>query len=168
MPLGTENSKFSRNDYDSAPSILMPTTPIIVLTGATSGLGRLAAVELAKKGAHLVIIARNADKADSTRAFLAQAAPGSLCDAFLADLAIMDDVRRVGQEIAARYDHIDVLINNAGLHAFEQRITRDGFPEMIAVNYFAPWLLTRALRDVLIRSAPSRVVNVASEASRRH
>jgi NAD(P)-dependent dehydrogenase (short-subunit alcohol dehydrogenase family) len=61
-----------------------------------------------------------------------------------------------------------VLINNAGIHAFEQRTTCDGFPEMIAVNYFAPWLLTQALKDVLIRSAPSRVVNVASEASKRH
>lgn len=146
----------------------MPTTPIIVLTGATSGLGRLAAVELAKQGAHLVIIARNNDKADSTRALLHQVAPGSTCDVFLADLATLDDVRRVGQEIAARYERIDVLINNAGLHAFEQRVTRDGFPEMIAVNYFAPWLLTYTLKDVLIRSGPSRVVNVASEASRRH
>jgi NAD(P)-dependent dehydrogenase (short-subunit alcohol dehydrogenase family) len=87
---------------------------------------------------------------------------------FFANLAVMDDVRRVGQEIAARYERIDVLINNAGIHAFEQRVTNDGFPEMIAVNYFAPWLLTQALRDVLIRSGPSRIVNIASEASKRH
>jgi NAD(P)-dependent dehydrogenase (short-subunit alcohol dehydrogenase family) len=146
----------------------MPTIPIIVLTGATSGLGHLAAIELAKQGAHLVIIARNAAKVDSTRALLDKAAPGSACDVFLANLAVMDDVRRVGQEIAARYDRIDVLINNAGLHAFEQRITSDGFPEMIAVNYFAPWLLTHILKPVLIRSESSRIVNVASEASRRH
>jgi NAD(P)-dependent dehydrogenase (short-subunit alcohol dehydrogenase family) len=146
----------------------MPTSPIIVLTGATNGLGRLAAVELAKHGSHLVIIARNASKADETRALVDQAAPGSACEVFLADLAVMDDVRRVGKEIAARYDHIDVLINNAGIHAFEQRITCDGFPEMMAVNYFAPWLLTQALRDVLVRSAPARVVNVASGASKRH
>jgi len=146
----------------------MPTPPIIVLTGATSGLGRLAAVELAKQGAHLAIIARSAHKADETRDLINQAAPGSICDSFLGDLAVMDDVRRVGKEIAARYERIDVLINNAGLHAFEQRTTRDGFPEMVAVNYFAPWLLTHTLRDVLIRSGSSRVVNVASEASRRH
>ena len=122
----------------------MPTTPIIVLTGATSGIGQLAAIELAKQGAHLVIIARNADKADATRALIDEAAPGSPCDVFFADLAIMDDVRRVGQEIAAHYERIDVLINNAGIHPFEQRVTCDGFPEAVAVNYFGPWLLTFA------------------------
>jgi NAD(P)-dependent dehydrogenase (short-subunit alcohol dehydrogenase family) len=143
-------------------------TPIIVLTGGTNGLGRLAAVDLARHGAHLVIIARNAEKGDETRALIEKAAPGSACDIFLADLSVMDDVRRVGLEIAARYERIDVLINNAGIHAFEQRVTCDGFPEMMAVNYLAPWLLTRALRDVLVRSAHSRIVIVASGASKRH
>jgi NAD(P)-dependent dehydrogenase (short-subunit alcohol dehydrogenase family) len=146
----------------------MSTKPVIVLTGATNGLGRLAAEELAIHGAHLVIIARSNEKADATKALVDLVAPGSPCDVFLADLSVMDDVLRVGQEIAARYERIDVLINNAGIHAFSQRITCDGFSEMMAVNYFGPWLLTWTLRDVLIRSGPSRVVNVASEASRRH
>ena len=139
-----------------------------MLTGATSGIGRLAAVEFAKHRAHLIFIARNVEKADSLRALINETAPGSTCDSFFADMAVMADVRRVGKEIADRYEHIDVLVNNAGLHAFEQRVTSDGFPEMMAVNYFAPWLLTRALIDVLIRSGPSRVVNVASGASERH
>jgi NAD(P)-dependent dehydrogenase (short-subunit alcohol dehydrogenase family) len=59
------------------------------------------------------------------------------------------------------------LINNAGLHAFEQRVTGDGFAEMVAVNYLAPWLLTDILRSALLRSNPSRIITVASEASRR-
>jgi len=146
----------------------MPTTPIIVLTGATSGLGRLAAVELAKQCAHLIIIARSADKADATRALIDKAAPGSPCDVFFANLAVMDDIRRVGQEIAARYERIDVLINNAGMQAFSQRVTCDGFSEVVAVNYFAPWLLTQALRDVLIHSGPARIVNVASEVAKHY
>jgi NAD(P)-dependent dehydrogenase (short-subunit alcohol dehydrogenase family) len=57
--------------------------------------------------------------------------------------------------------------NNAGLHAFSQRIARDGFGEMVAVNYLAPWVLTNILREKIVTSAPSRIVTVASEASRR-
>jgi short-subunit dehydrogenase len=80
----------------------------------------------------------------------------------------MDDVRRVGRETSAHYKHIDVLINNAGIHVFKQCITKDGFPEMMAINYFALWLLTHALMDALIHAGSSQVVNVASEASRCH
>ena len=146
----------------------MSTTPIIVLTGATNGIGRVAAVELAKHGAHLVIIARSTQNADATKALVDKAAPGTAFDVFLADLSVMDDVLRVGKEIAARYERIDVLVNNAGIHPFEQRVTRDGFPEIFAVNYFALWLLTHTLKDVLVRSGPARIVNTASGASRTH
>lgn len=86
----------------------------------------------------------------------------------MADFARLGQVRRVAAEINSRWARIDVLVTNAGLHAFEQRITPDGFAEMIAVNYLAPWLLTQALRDKLVASGPARVVTVASEASRRH
>ncbi|MFD6697932.1 MULTISPECIES: SDR family NAD(P)-dependent oxidoreductase [unclassified Microbacterium] len=146
----------------------MPSHPTIVITGATSGLGRLAAIDLATQGAHLALTARSAERAASTVAEIQAAAPGTEVDVFLADFTRIGDVRRVGAEIAARYDRVDVLINNAGLHAFEQRITPDGLPEMIAVNYLAPWILTRTLLPALGRAEHARVVNVASEASRRH
>ena len=143
-------------------------TPTIVITGATSGLGRIAATELAQRGAHLVLTARSAERAKQTRAEIQSAAPRAEVDIVLGDLSRMADVRRVGKDIASRYDHIDVLINNAGVHAFEQRITGDGYPEMIAVNYFAPWLLTRELLPTLSNTPGARIVNVGSEASRRH
>lgn len=139
-----------------------------MITGATSGLGRLAAIELAKRGANLVLTARNLERAEAARAEITTAAPGTQVDIFLVDLTSTSDVRRVGKEIAAHYDHIDVLINNAGIHAFEQRITRDGYPEMVMVNYFAPWLLTRELLPSLASTPGARVVIVGSEASRRH
>ena len=146
--------------------------PTIVLTGATGGLGRLAAAELARHGAHLVLIVRDKVKAENIRALIEAAAPQSTVEIFLGDLSSMGDVRRVGTEIAAAHPSIDVLINNAGLHAFKQRVTVDGFPIMVAVNYLAPWLLTEVLRPALISAAVSRgearVVTVASEASRRH
>lgn len=142
--------------------------PTIVITGATSGLGRIAANELARRGAHLVLTARSAERAAEVRAEIQAAVPGTEVDVHLADLARTADVRRVGREIVDRYDRIDVLINNAGVHAFEQRITADGYPEMVAVNYFAPWLLTRELLPALTRTPGARVVTVGSEASRRH
>ena len=146
----------------------MRTLPTIVITGATSGIGRLAAIALARQGVRLGITARSQQRADATRAEIQAVAPGTQVDIFLADFARMDDVRRVGAQIAARYERIDVLVNNAGLHAFQQRITADGYPEMVAVNYFAPWLLTCALLPTLIPTEGARIVNVASEASRRH
>lgn len=146
----------------------MPSHPTIVITGATSGLGRLAAIDLATQGAHLALTARSAERAASTVAEIQAAAPGTEVDVFFADFTRIGDVRRVGAEIAAHYDRVDVLVNNAGLHGFEQRITPDGLPEMIAVNYLTPWILTQALLPVLGRAHRARVVNVASEASRRH
>jgi NAD(P)-dependent dehydrogenase (short-subunit alcohol dehydrogenase family) len=142
--------------------------PTIVITGATSGIGRIAATELARRGARLILPARSADRAQQTVAEIRSAAPGSEVDVVLVDLTRTAEVRRVGREIAARHARIDVLINNAGVHAFEQRITADGYPEMIAVNYFAPWLLTRELLPSLIAAGAARIVNVGSEASRRH
>ncbi|SDZ15425.1 SDR family NAD(P)-dependent oxidoreductase [Herbiconiux ginsengi] len=145
-----------------------PARPTIVITGATSGLGRLAAIEFAKQGAHLVLTARDPGRAEATRADIRLAAPGTPVDVVDVDLTRMADVRRAGREIAERHDRIDVLVNNAGVHAFEQRVTADGHPEMIAVNYLAPWLLTRELLPSLAATRGARIVNVGSEASRRH
>ncbi|UGT61019.1 SDR family NAD(P)-dependent oxidoreductase [Nocardia asteroides] len=146
----------------------MNEAPRIVLTGATSGLGRLAACELARRGAELILTARSADKAEQTRLGILAAAPDAQIDFFFGDFTRLDDVRRVGEQITARYRRVDVLINNAGLHAFAARVTPDGYPEMVAVNYLAPFVLTNALLPILRESPCARVVNVASEASRHH
>ncbi|MEY9934103.1 NAD(P)-dependent dehydrogenase (short-subunit alcohol dehydrogenase family) [Catenulispora sp. GP43] len=138
---------------------------VIVITGATNGLGRLAALDLARRGMRLGLVARSRRKADALRADIERAAPGTPVDVFLADLSLLRDVERAGHQIDAAYPRIDALINNAGVHAFSQRVTAEGFSEMTAVNYLAPWLLTDVLRDKLIASAPARVVTVASRAS---
>ncbi|GAA2351347.1 SDR family NAD(P)-dependent oxidoreductase [Streptomyces cuspidosporus] len=142
--------------------------PVAVITGATSGLGRLTALELARRGTALGIVARSRARADELRRDIEALAPdGGPVEVFLADLSSLHDVRRAGQEIAARCPRIDVLVNNAGVHAFSQRVTAEGLSEMTVVNYLAPWLLTHTLRDALIASAPARIVTVASEAARR-
>lgn len=140
--------------------------PVIVITGATNGVGRLVALDLARRGARLGVIARDRGKLGDLRAEIDHVAAGTPVEGFLADLSSPREVHQAGKDIAARYENVDVLINNAGLHAFSQRITPDGFSEMTAVNYLAPWVLTTALRSALVRSAPARVVTVASEAAR--
>ncbi|MDP4098839.1 SDR family NAD(P)-dependent oxidoreductase [Paenibacillus sp. P96] len=140
----------------------------VVITGATSGLGQLVAIELAKRGFDLVLTARSKARADATRKMIIEHSPSTKVDFFFGDLSLMKDVKRVGQEIADVYPKIDVLLNNAGIHAFEPRTTSEGFPEMIAINYLAPWLLTHTLRPSLQNAGKARVVNVASEASRNH
>ncbi|ERI94650.1 oxidoreductase, short chain dehydrogenase/reductase family protein [Clostridiales bacterium oral taxon 876 str. F0540] len=140
----------------------------VAITGATSGLGQLVAIELVKRNAHLVLTARNKERAEATRKILKGIKPKAEVDFFYGDLSLMKDVKRVGEEIKASYTKIDILVNNAGLHAFEQRVTSEGFAEMIAVNYLAPWLLTNTLLQTLIESENARIVNVASESSRKH
>ena len=142
-------------------------SPTIVITGATNGLGALAAASLADMGARLILVARSAERAQQTITSLRESSPVE-AEVVLADLSRPADVRRAGEEIRSRHERIDVLVNNAGLHAFEPRLTDDGLPEMVAVNYLAPFVLTRELLPSLLRSPAGRVVNVASEASRRH
>jgi NAD(P)-dependent dehydrogenase (short-subunit alcohol dehydrogenase family) len=141
--------------------------PTIVITGGTSGIGRCAAIALARQGAQLVLTARSRAKAAATLTMIEAAAPGTRVHVHYGDFANLASVAALGREIAARHTRIDVLINNAGIHAFKPRVTADGYCEMVAVNYLAPWLLTDILRDTLVRSAPSRIVTVASEASRQ-
>jgi retinol dehydrogenase-12 len=139
---------------------------VMVVTGSTSGIGQAAAVELARRGARVGLVARNPRKVEETVALIKASSPAASIDVFIGDLALMSDVRKVSEEILDRYERIDVLVNNAGIQLREQRTTGEGFPEMVAVNYLAPWLLTSLLRDRLVAPAPARVVVTASEAHR--
>jgi NAD(P)-dependent dehydrogenase (short-subunit alcohol dehydrogenase family) len=137
--------------------------PVAVITGATNGLGRLVALDLARQGFQLGIVARSREKADGVMREIQSTAPGTRTTAFFADLTSMQDVARVGSRIADCCPTIDVLINNAGLHAFSARITAEGIDEMTAVNYLAPWILT----NTLLNKVTGRIVTVASEAAQQ-
>ncbi|MEU9240859.1 SDR family NAD(P)-dependent oxidoreductase [Streptomyces sp. NPDC048385] len=141
--------------------------PLAVITGATSGLGRITALDLARRGYQLGIVARSEAKAAALLGDLDRVADDAQADVFLADLALIAEARRAGREIAARYGRLDVLVNNAGLHAFSQRVTAEGLAEMTAVNYLGPFALTEELTDALLASGAGRIVNVASEAARQ-
>ncbi|MEU1306476.1 MULTISPECIES: SDR family NAD(P)-dependent oxidoreductase [Streptomyces] len=141
--------------------------PIAVITGATSGLGRITAFELARRGYRLGVVARSRSKADTFLSELRSTVGDAEADVFHADHGLVSQARRVGEEIAARYPRLDVLVNNAGLHAFSQRITAEGVAELTAVNYLGPFALTQALTHTLSASGPAHIVNVASEAARQ-
>jgi retinol dehydrogenase-12 len=138
----------------------------VVITGATSGIGQAAALELARQGAWLTIVCRNADKGTATVAELRDAVPGLSADIILCDLSDLASVRRAGQELTERYDEIDVLINNAGVSDTQSSRTADGFDHMMASNYLGPYLLTRLVLDRVKAASPSRIVVVGSEAHR--
>jgi NAD(P)-dependent dehydrogenase (short-subunit alcohol dehydrogenase family) len=139
----------------------------ILITGATDGLGRALATELAAGGATLLLHGRDEAKGEATLAAI-RAATGNERLRFLrADLASLEEVRGLGELALGETDRIDALVNNAGIGTTTEGVevreeSRDGFELRFAVNYLAGYLLTRLLVDRLRSSAPARIVNVSS------
>ena len=109
----------------------------VVATGATSGIGAIAVVELARLGARIVFVARDAERAEATLAKLETVAPARGHRAHIADLSLVAETRRVGGEIAASEARIDALINNAGAIFSDRRITAEGLEVTFALNHMA-------------------------------
>ncbi|WP_046245746.1 SDR family oxidoreductase [Hymenobacter terrenus] len=136
---------------------------IILVTGATSGIGKVTATALARMGAQVIILARNAEKADATQREIEAAAGHDRVDVLLADLADQSQVRRVAAEFNARYPRLDVLVNNAGvIFGAQRQVSADGYELGLATNHLGPFLLTALLFDKLRASPAARVVNLAS------
>jgi NAD(P)-dependent dehydrogenase (short-subunit alcohol dehydrogenase family) len=133
---------------------------LVVITGATRGIGRAAAVELAKRGAEVVIVGRERERVDAV-AGEAQAAGGAPVHRQVADLALMAEVRALAEELAERYERIDALANNAGAMFASRKVTSEGFEQTLALNHLAPFLLTNLLLD---RLDGGRVVTTTSDA----
>src|ERR1700730_13402948 len=139
---------------------------VVVVTGATSGIGRIAAEALAAQGARIILIARDPRRADITLARLRALGAQDAHQALIADLSSLRDTKDVGARIAAQEPRIDVLINNAGNVFARRAVTADGFERTFALNHMAYFVLTHSLRERLLAAAPARVVNTASGAHR--
>jgi retinol dehydrogenase 14 len=133
------------------------TDRVVVVTGASSGIGAAAAVELAERGATVVPVGRD-------RARLEEVAAQVGGEPVQTDFASLAGVRRLAEELLDRHPRIDVLVNNAGLVARRRTLTEDGYEMTFAVNHLAPFLLTNLLLERLRTSAPARVVTTSSGA----
>ena len=134
----------------------------ILITGATDGIGKLTALQLAKQQARLLIHGRNEEKLQRVVGELKTASGNDKIEGLLADFASMAQVRRLALEVLEACDGLDLLINNAGVGTSDSRYSQDGHELRFAVNYLAPFLFTRLLLPALKKSAPARIVNVSS------
>jgi NAD(P)-dependent dehydrogenase (short-subunit alcohol dehydrogenase family) len=137
-----------------------------VITGATSGIGREAALQLARQGASVILVGRDARRADAAVSWLKQRVPDADIAVRLADLARLDEVRRLADDLSRTVRRIDVLINNAGAMFDRHGLTPDGFERTFALNHMAYFVLSNLLLDKLKEAAPARIVSVASTAHR--
>jgi NAD(P)-dependent dehydrogenase (short-subunit alcohol dehydrogenase family) len=136
---------------------------LVVLTGATRGIGEAAAIQLAARGADLALVGRERARVDAVVKAARDAAPnGATVSGHTADLAQLSEVRRLAQELKDAYPRIDVLANNAGAKFDSKHTTEDGFEQTFALNHLAPFLLTTLLIDRL-----EKVVTTSSDAHKR-
>lgn len=138
---------------------------VCLITGATSGIGLETARALGRMGATLGLAARNRDKAEAVAAQIRSESQVEVT-VLIADLARLDEIRRLAAEVRARYERLDVLVNNAGAIHAQREVSADALERTFAVNHLGYFLLTTELLDLLKASAPARIVSVASDAHR--
>ena len=139
---------------------------ICLVTGSTSGMGKVTARELASKGATVVLVGRNREKGEATQAEMRRETGNENVDLLIADLSLLQEVRRLAAEFQQKYHHVHVLVNNAGAIYSSRNVTSEGLEATFAVNYLAPFLLTELLVETLKASAPARIVNVSTQVHR--
>jgi NAD(P)-dependent dehydrogenase (short-subunit alcohol dehydrogenase family) len=135
---------------------------IILITGATSGIGRETARGLAKLGATIVFTTRDDSKGEKTKKMLIKSTHNKNIDVLKCDLASFESIRNCCKKFKLKYDSLHVLINNAAILDFKRRVSKDGVENMFATNYLGPFLMTNLLLNVLKNSNHSRIINVTS------
>jgi NAD(P)-dependent dehydrogenase (short-subunit alcohol dehydrogenase family) len=135
-----------------------------LITGATAGIGEVTARELARAGARVIIVGRSPGRCAATLERIRNQTGATAVESLLADLSFQEDVRRLADQVRERCDRLDVLVNNAGGMFLDRRETVAGIELTLALNHLSYFLLTTQLLPLLKASAPSRIVNVASDA----
>ena len=140
---------------------------VILVTGSTDGLGKSTARDLAATGATVLLHGRDPERGDAAVREIREETDNDRLHYYVADFSSLEEVHRLADEVAADHDRLHVLVNNAGIGAgrrgeTSRDLSRDGYELRLAVNYLAPFLLTRLLLPLVRGSAPARIVNVAS------
>ena len=133
-----------------------------MITGANSGIGYVTSLELARKGAHVIMVCRNREKGEAAKLKITQETKNDKIDLFIADFNSQASIRSMVSEFKLKNDKLEVLINNAGTTQSKRRITQDGLEMTFGVNHIGPFLLTTLLLNTLKASAPARIINVSS------
>jgi len=144
----------------------MTENKICVITGATSGIGKATAIQLAKLNLELVLVGRNPTKLEYTKQFIAEKTGNKSIHFFLADLSSQKDIIKVASDIKKQYAYIDILINNAGAIVLTHKKSIDGIELTFALNHLSYFLLTNCLLDLLKVKNHARIINVSSIAHR--
>jgi retinol dehydrogenase-12 len=139
---------------------------VCMVTGATSGIGKVTARELLRKGAMLVMVGRSQERCDITAEQFRKDTGSELVDYLVADLSSQAEVRRLANDFLGRYDRLDVLVNNAGGFFMKRQESVDGIEMTFALNHLNYFLLTHLLLECVQASAPARIVNVSSNGHR--
>jgi NAD(P)-dependent dehydrogenase (short-subunit alcohol dehydrogenase family) len=135
---------------------------VCIVTGSNSGIGKETTLALTGMGATVVMAVRDLERGTTAREEIIKRIGKDTIDLMICDLSSTKSIRQFVEEFSAKYDRLDVLINNAGAGFGKRQVTEDGFEMSLAVNYLGPFLLTRELLPLLERSAPSRVINLSS------
>ena len=143
------------------------TPPVVLITGANSGIGQAAATELARRGWHVFAAARSVERGQAAVSQIQKDSGSIAVELLELDLAAFASVRRAADELLGRTERLDVLVNNAGLTLNERRVTSDGLETMMQTNHFSHVLLTSLLLPTLLESDDARVVNVSSRVYER-
>ena len=133
-----------------------------MITGASTGIGKVTAVALAERGFELTLVCRDPQKAEAAVAEILAKTPGAKVEVMLADLSSQESIRKLAADFKSRHARLDVLVNNAGAILMERRTTVDGIEATFATNHLGYFLLTNLLLELLQASAPARIVNVSS------
>lgn len=134
----------------------------VLITGATSGIGKASAIELARMGATIVFNTRDDARGESTKREIIRSSNNNNVEVLFCDLASIKSIRSFCKQFIKQYDNLHVLMNNAAIWDFHRRISKDGIENIFATNYIAPFLMTDLLLDLLKKSAPSRIINLTS------
>jgi len=137
---------------------------VCIVTGANTGIGKETALGLARLGATMVMVCRDRQRGEEAQHEIKQKSGNDNVELMLCDMSSQRSIKQFAPIFAQRHDRLDVLVNNAGVVLREQSMTEDGLESTFAINHLGYFLLTNLLLDLLIKSAPSRIVNVASAA----